>query len=190
MLQEATLTQLAPRFLRSPKEGPCQAQLHLPEWDWGYFCFGAAASKPGGEGQCSGIIYPAPAASHSHPGGAWAISSAQHTTPGRAEAASWRTQSLNSKSSASETDRLVSHFKGLFKLQLATGLICLLLCCTFSSFNVQINANRGTDTSSISHKIQAKIGRFLRIQAVWLEKTLPESRTFIHLSNSHLKCQS
>lgn len=30
-----------------------------------------AASQPGGEGQCSGMIYPARA---------WAISSAQHTT--------------------------------------------------------------------------------------------------------------
>lgn len=91
-----------------------------------------AASKPGGEGQCSGIIGPAPAASYSHPCGAWAINSAQHTTLGEAEAASWRrTRFLNSKSTGSETDRLVNNFKGLFKLQLATALICLLLCCTF-----------------------------------------------------------
>lgn len=90
-----------------------------------------AASKPGGEGQCSGMVCPAPAASHGHPCRAWAISSAQHTTLGEAEAASWRRPpSLNSKST-SERDTLVNNFKGLFKLQLATAFICLLLCCTF-----------------------------------------------------------
>lgn len=125
MLQEATLTQLEPRFLLScaPRNSHGRHSWTSPAGNWGYFCFGASSQPAWRRGAVLKddlfCCKPQPSCR------AWAISSAQHTTLERQRLPAEGGHQLLLKQT------LVNNFKGLFKLQLATALICLLLCCTF-----------------------------------------------------------